>query len=643
MSENRRFDRILDAVRGSTFTPVTQLTEALGITDRTLRNDIKRLNLTLVGHGARISLKRGAGYHLVLDDEDSFASFVEGQQGGEGDPDLSSADSRFRVLLKTLLESKGFITANELADKVIVGDSAIQGYIRQAKDVLGRYGIGCISKRGEGFRLFGREEDRRDCFANEVIDRSYKSYATNFSVDEQVLFEQIDLYELADIVKRGLGCSAISITDYGLKNVMIHFALMISRVESDCIVEQTPPSIAYPDEVKNFSTSACDEIERSFRILVPEAERSYICRHLLMNARVPDSQVDKCWVDARIDQMLALIKTDYGFDLSEDEALKQGLSNHIGSIFRAVEVGNPVRNPLINTIKMSFPLAFEISLMATSRVFCEKPYVFDEENVGYVALHIGAAIERRSKKRPDRLRALIVCSFGRAAGVALKSRVDSFFSDSVETANCISFQDYSLLTASEVDSFDFIASTVPLENCPKPTALVDIGLGPRDVKAISRLVSTQQEEAFEQIRRFFSPGCFRLVPRHVEKDTLLEMMCNDLQQDSLVDDAFYASVLERERVADTSMNDVFAIPHTMKPQAIKTHVAVAILQDPLRWSEQGDSVQIVFLLAVEPGDHIEMEHLYDLLVRIVEDRHLQQELISVESYEMLMDVLATVV
>ncbi|WP_248922253.1 PTS sugar transporter subunit IIA [Olsenella intestinalis] len=53
----------------------------------------------------------------------------------------------------------------------------------------------------------------------------------------------------------------------------------------------------------------------------------------------------------------------------------------------------------------------------------------------------------------------------------------------------------------------------------------------------------------------------------------------------MFDDRFVASTLERESVADTSMNEVFAIPHTTTPIASRTAVSVAILRHPIKWSE----------------------------------------------------------
>ena len=50
------------------------------------------------------------------------------------------------------------------------------------------------------------------------------------------------------------------------------------------------------------------------------------------------------------------------------------------------------KNPLLNTIKTNYPLPFEISKTILSQ--SSNIVTFPEDDIGYIALHIGAAIER---------------------------------------------------------------------------------------------------------------------------------------------------------------------------------------------------------------------------------------------------------
>jgi lichenan operon transcriptional antiterminator len=642
MLENKRQMDLLEIVQGTAFTPVQQMADLLDVTTRTVRSDVASLNEQLEDHGAIVSLRRGQGYHLERQDPEAFQIFISRQYGPDDHPDLSTSDARFRTLLKLLLESDGYVTSKELSEILYLGESALQVYVRQAKDVLGRYGIECISKRSEGFRVFGRESDRRDCFANEVVDRSHKSYATGFTADEQAIFDKVDLYQLSIVIKEELAKSPVSTTDYGLKNLMVHFALMISRIKAGCLIE-SGGELEIPTSAARFIGSVCLRIEETYDIQVPEAERRYIYRHLLVNGRFSDDEKAETWLQDSVERLLDVVHVDYGYDLHKDETLRRGLLGHLESMFRAKELNNQKKNPLLNTIKTSFPLIYEITLMSTEKVFINEPYTLDENDVGYLSLHIGAAIGRVTEEQGAKLGILVVCADGDAATSILASRIESFFGDRLEIRRRLSHQEYQQLTEEDYGNVSFVVSTVPLNDCPRPTALVGFDLNPQNVKTISKLMESLASGRFSDIRRFFSPASFFLVKDGVDKDTLLKTMGDELEDEGIADQTFFASTLEREAVSDTSLSELFAIPHTMKPQATHTRVSVAILEQPLPWSPETKGVQIVFLLAAKLGDRTEMEHLYDLLVRIVEDKGLQQDIARCDSFEGLMRVLVDAV
>lgn len=104
MFGQKRLDAIFEAVRHSTYAPAARLAKTHGITDRTVRSDIARINSVLEDHGAYIDIKRGQGYHLVVQDAQLYEDFIAStRERSAGEPDLSSADDRIRFLLNALL------------------------------------------------------------------------------------------------------------------------------------------------------------------------------------------------------------------------------------------------------------------------------------------------------------------------------------------------------------------------------------------------------------------------------------------------------------------------------------------------------------------------------------------------------------
>lgn len=116
------------------------------------------------------------------------------------------------------------------------------------------------------------------------------------------------------------------------------------------------------------------------------------------------------------------------------------------------------------------------------------------------------------------------------------------------------------------------------------------------------------------------------------------MMCDRLQEQDIVEEEFFSLVLEREKLGNTNMSDVFALAHPMKLCAKKTKVAVALLSEPASWNEE-ESVQIVFLLAISPGVQKDIEHLYDTFIDIVNDSKLQQKIVHANTFSEFISIL----
>ncbi len=628
---------ILDLVRSSSFTTISQLVKDLGVTDRTIRSDMRALNVAIEAEGAQINLKRGVGYWLCVSDPKRFDAFLATTFGDA--PDLSATDKRFRLLLKILLESDGPLSLSNLSGLIAVEVGTLQAYLRRAKDLFAPYDIECVSVRGAKVLVKGSEKHKRDCLANEVIDREPLSYAAGFTAGEKLLFQGVNLDDVARIVEHAIGASSVTLSDYGAKNLMVHCAIVASRLkEGHHVVDNMPPR-EYPSAVRTLATCISEQLHSNFGVSVSQSELAWLCQHVAANAKMPNGHMDFAWLSEKVDAFIRAIWEDYGYDLRNDDVLHRSLLSHLDSVFQAMGMGASTRNPLLNTIKTSFPLQYEISLMTTRKVFVEPPFILDDDNVGYIALHVGAAIERSATGGVMRPRALAICSFGAAAGEALHVRLNTLFKDSLEFVGCVSLRDYLNRSRELLSEISLIVSTVALPECPLPNVNVSFELTPHDIRAVQRLAESLQPNKLAMVRRFFSPEFFVACDQAVEKDALIEAMCAKMVDAGIADGEVAASVIERENISDTSLSELFAIPHAMRPNARKTIVSVAILKQPLAWSALHASVRVVFLLIVGKDDYKEMEQLYDLLVRIAEDRQLQQRLARATSFEGLLGIL----
>ena len=289
-----------------------------------------------------------------------------------------------------------------------------------------------------------------------------------------------------------------------------------------------------------------------------------------------------------MDQLLDAVRDNYGFNFGNDYLLRNGLTEHLKSTVKRESKGRGRRNPLTDTIRRSFPLAYEITIASVNEVFRSMSLEADEDDIGYIALHIGAAIERRRAALYSKKRAMVVCDAGRAALGVLTARLHLLFADRIEVTRSVSKQEYMRTASSLAGEVDVIISTVSYLDGPVVSIPVDFRLLDDDVKSISHWLETSRSLSVQQLGLFFEPDLFFVFDHVSDKGEVLESMCDRLVERGLSSADMFQLVLERERLSSTAISERMAIPHPIKLCSEETRVAVAILRRPVLWEERGE-------------------------------------------------------
>ena len=247
-------------------------------------------------------------------------------------------------------------------------------------------------------------------------------------------------------------------------------------------------------------------------------------------------------------------------------------------------------------------------------------------------MHIGAAIERYFTKRLEKKNVILVCGSGQATTRMLEARLNLYFPDKINIVKSLSYNEYNNYRGKDFNKIDFIISTIPLESKIIPSITVNFSLKNKDIESISRFLNIMYVRKENRKLAFFDEELFIRLEEVSGKEELLKILYEKLKDKEIVDDNFIDSVLERERLGQTNMNDIFALAHPMKLCAKETKVAVAILDKPVLWNKD-ETVQIVFLLAIKQGVQKDIEHLYDSFIEIVNDTKQQQKILDSKDYK----------
>lgn len=634
MFSSSRLEEIFIQISKNEFTTIKELTNSFHVTDRTIRTDIQAINLEIAKYECEILLKRKSGYYLMSYNKDKFKELQNQIEKQTNVLTFNSLDDRIKYILQKLLYSQDYVILDDLANEVFVSRNTLQNYIKPIKETLETYNLIYVSKPNLGVKVFGNEKDKRECLLNEILCKDTPTYIIGFTKEEQMLFRDIDLFEIQTLVNQLLNKHDIHASNYDRKNLIMHCALMISRVKTENYI---PFDVQFPiqDDIYELIEQLCIQLENKFDIQITSGEKQYIYLHIASNTHMNIYSVNTVKLQNQITKLLEVIYEEYNFDLRQDAILKKDLFNHFSSILSSKNIYMNKKNPLLNTIKTNFPLPFEITLTSTAKVFSE---ALTEDEIGYISLHIGAAIERCFTSMYQKKRVVLVCGSGIATTRMLEARLQTFFNSKIVIVNKISYAEFMHYDFANID---FVISTIPIQSDNIPVEIVDFTLKNTDIEKISKRLSHMDKKA-NFVTKFFDKQLFLHKSNAVTKEDVLKELAHLLENQNIVSDTFIHSVLKRESIACTNLNDIFAIPHPMEACSNETKVAVAILDQSVEWNDKHEEVQIIFMISIKQGEQKQFEHLYDLFIEIVGNTKLQQDIVHSNSFEEFLYTISTV-
>ncbi|WP_022794168.1 BglG family transcription antiterminator [Marinococcus halotolerans] len=613
------------------------------VSSRTVREDIKELQTTLQLHGAEIEAIKGKGYQLKIIDNDKFRAYVkEYLQPAAPDSQAlpSLPEERVSYLIQRLLLASSFIKLDELANEMFVSRSTVQNDLKKVREILKEYNIALERTANDGLHLQGSEMRLRFCIAEYIFDRQNEQPRHDQSLPFLHLSEQ-ERKSIWSIILRQIKIQHISLSDIALHNLFNHILIAYQRIQDEYYVSMYHAEFDELTQKREYQVAKniVEEINQTWQVSFPEEEIAYITLHLL-GTRLFDNEDDtvetvKNSLDSdtydMVTFLLAHIDKELHLKLQHDQELIVALALHLQPAISRFRYNMNVRNPMLADIKANYPLAFEAGVVAGIALEEHYDIRIDENEIGYLALHIGAALER-SKMETTPARCLIVCASGRGSAQLLYYRLQAKFGRRLHIQGTT---EYYRLREMNFDHIDVIISSVPIyDDLPVPVLQVNTILSETDLRTIEGFISKEPA-----IRTYLRESLVFLHQPFSTTRQILTFFEQELSARHLIDDGFLDSVLERENVAATAFGNLVAIPHPVTPKTEETFLAFCTLDKPVRWGER--PVQLVCLLNVKKDSTEDLQEMYELLGRVIEQPKLIQRLLKAETAEGFLQLLAS--
>ncbi|EAG4041911.1 PRD domain-containing protein [Listeria monocytogenes] len=588
-------------------------------TTRTIRNNIYKINE--VTPNLINSTKQG--YQINLNIPFEFQS----------ESDVTERKSK--LLLELIKNSTKGVDLFELADILYISEVTLKKDIQQLKNELKEADVKIVISK-DRIKLIGKERAKRKYMISLLYEEGGYRESIKSRIQEMIEFVSID--KLQNIVKEVLAQESITTNQYSMMNIVLHYAISIVRIQQgNTLIETQKTLIRKHSKEYEISKKIAKILSEEYQIHFSEAETKqlgllYVGLQNEQSANANhgelDQFVDKKIIDA-LKIVLANVEETYLIDL-QNEQLFIKLAIHVQSLYYRSRYKAYTRNLSLLDIKTSYPVTFDIAVYISSLLQEKLAIDFNEDEISFIALHIGSFLESENRDYIRLEIGLLVDDYHDLRTNMLKKLRARFENEA--TIELIENEDYE-------ENFDIILTTnrdVALEKAG--SIFIHTLLTTKDIKKITSRIQTKKKILENNIRgqqidRYIVRSLYsnQIDPSELTPAKIREQMISKMEKQTFVTPEFKEKVEKREQMAPTSFPSGIAIPHSIKNDALQSGVSIMTLQEPIYWNDV--KVKIIALVAISKKDATEFNDFFEKFVGIVSEPINTKRLSMVESFE----------
>ncbi|MCX7710158.1 MAG: BglG family transcription antiterminator [Clostridia bacterium] len=509
---NLRVKNILQKIFSENdYTTVTAIAKELGISNRTILRELPAVEKWLAKRGCKLEKKAGVGIRAIgsTDDRNKIISLLE----EEKEEKIYTPKERQTIICSELLQNQEPVKLYTFTKTLNVTEGTISNDLDKLEEWLANQGLTLVRKPGLGIYIEGEEDSIRKCMINLIYENLNENYLLglirkNIS-KEQVPVSKTELiarsrllnlvnnntiHELENLVHRAEEQIGYNLADSAVVGLIVHLAIAIQRIKKneDIVMDKQFMEDLKKSEEYAVAERLALEIEDIFGIKIPLDEIGYITMHIKgsKSREVAGKSSEKAIGNSELvelsKEIIRIAENETGKFLSQNEKLLTGLVNHLGPAISRLRMNLEIRNPLYKEIKAHYPDLLKLAGKCVSEVEKFIGMKIPETEVAYIAMHLGAAIEKSQVPPKRSYRAAIACATGIGTSRLLATRIEKEY-------NNIEVVDVTSMLHLEQDwlrskGIEFIISTVGIGEAPVPVVIVNPLLFEEDKQKIQKLI-----------------------------------------------------------------------------------------------------------------------------------------------------------
>ncbi len=608
-----------------------ELAQQFKVTTRTIQNYVKDIN-HISSSNAIISSKNG--YMLNKQKTDILFKKIN-----VNIPDDNLSRCTY-ILKKLLTHTKESINIFDLSDELFISYSTFRNVLSYTNNYLKKYNIKIVSNNNLLY-LQGNERDLRKLMSTIIYD---EVSINSFSIENLYeYFNSVLVTKVIDFLDSFSKSNDFTINHFTKMNLILHFCILIKRIQ-DGNIEMN--SSVNSDNSK-FSLE-CDhkliaklhkKIFDTFNIYMDNDNLKEAYLLLQINSDLSLNLANDMLgneILSLMKEIIKEIKVNYLLDLNTPEFITP-FSLHLKRLVFRIQHGKVEKNPILKHIKKTIPMIYDISTYVSLYInnFFENEVVAEDE-IGFIALHIGAEINRQ-KSDGEKISTILVLPKYLELESYVKKQILKNFHEKLNIVKSIYSHEY---IHNISDTADLVITTFPLSHFKNTNKLEIVSISPffnsEDQLKVHEGIDSIKKKRLNQILisqfdYFFNKELFHLDNgSYKDEYDVINFLAKDLIDKNYAPKEFLTHIINREKLTSTAFNNV-SVPHQFFTETMKTGTNILISKEGIHW--KNNLVHIVLMVCIKNEDKKNFAFLYEALLNLFTQDNIVQIVKNSISFE----------
>lgn len=643
---HRQIELLKHLFKESEFKPATYFSSTLSISTKTIYGDIEKLNeLLLTVPNTDIYIEKSPRKGLMLignkGNIEPIISYLEKNNShgyfNNKSRRLTPEYRRLDIVKRCLLNQER-VSLEQLSSDYIVSKTSLNKDIEFINHSLDRENV-ALNVTHKSIVVKGTESQIQRAikyFLSLYITKQDSHYLNQLM---QSFIGDDSFRQISDLVFEHYESLVQQSSEYYLSSLLISISIQLKRLtlgystdeEDDLLFNHIRHMQSYL-----MASNLAKKLENYFTIQFTVNDIKYLSKLFFAHRMIDESvSADDPFYIEIIRKIIKRVGAIEGIDLSKDTKLFHSLLAHFPPMITRLQKQITIINPILDEIKVEYSKLFSVLWYALSDLERKFDVNLNDHEISFLLIHFQIALD----KAADANNIVIICQYGNASSNLILNKVRQLLpsKDNVEVYSILK------LTAEKISNIDLIITTLDINNLNKPVVKISSLLNTKDYQNIIQAYANyvlnkpsnylEKSSHYPSIAKFVTPDLIQLNVEITNKTECLELLIAKLEALGYVHSNYRNSVLHREEIGDTSIENGIALPHGSPMFVSKSSISMMTLNKPIKWGMI--DVSIIIMVSLSEKNINNINDVFTEIYEIVTNKQIVSDLKSVTSFEQL--------